>query len=94
MRTGLVSILGTLTLGIANFAVCATAANIPAQSQALPQSTAIPVRFEHSVDTNKAKVGDTVTAKTIQVVVLPDGRSIAKGSMLTWLIAKPTWTIT
>lgn len=88
MRTGLasipaVSILATLALGASNLAVCAGAANISAQSQALPQSTAIPVRFEHSVDTNKAKVGDAVTAKTIQVVVLSDSRSIAKGSTLT-----------
>jgi len=83
MRTGLVSILGTIAFGAANLAVYATAANVPAQSQVLPQSTAIPVSFEHSIDTKKAKVGDTVTAKTIQVVALPDGKSIAKGSTLT-----------
>jgi len=77
-----VSILGTLALGVTNFAVCATAATVPAQSQVLPQSTAIPVRFEHTVDTNKAKAGDEVTAKTIQVVVLPGDRSIPKGSLL------------
>src|SRR3984885_6237037 len=82
MRTALASILGTLALGVVTVAACAAAATVPAQSQALPQSTAIPVRFEHYVDTKKAKAGDAVTAKTIQVVVLPDGRSIAKGSVV------------
>jgi hypothetical protein len=76
------SILGTLALGVTNLAVCATAATVPAQSQVLPQSTAIPVRFEHSVDTKKAKAGDEVRAKTIQVIVLPGGRSIPKGAFL------------
>ncbi len=83
MRTGFASILGTFALGAAHFAACATAAIVPAQSQVLPQSTAIPVRFDHSIDTRKAKVGDAVTAKTIQVVILQDGKSIAKGSTLT-----------
>lgn len=82
MRTGLVSILGTVVLGAANLAVCATAADVPAQSQVLPQSTAIPVSFEHSIDTRRAKAGDPVTAKTMQVIVLPDGKRIAKGSTL------------
>ena len=83
MRNGLVSILGSLAFGAVNLAACAMGANLPAQSQVLPQSTAIPVRFEHSIDTKKAKVGDTVTAKTIQLIVLPDGKSIVKGSLLT-----------
>jgi len=68
-------------LGAANFAVCA-AATIPAQSQVLPQSTAIPVRFEKSIDTKKAKAGDPVKAKTMQVIILPNGKSIAEGSTL------------
>jgi hypothetical protein len=82
MRTTLASIIGTLALGVANFSVCAAAATVPAQSQVLPRSTAIPVRFEHSVDTKKAKVGDQVTAKTIQAIALPGGRSIPKGTLL------------
>lgn len=82
MHTGLVSILGTIALGAANLAVCVAAVNVPAQSQILPQSTAIPVRFEHSIDSNRANVGDTVTAKTIQVIMLANGESIAKGSKL------------
>jgi len=82
MRAGLVSILGTIAFGAANVAVCAVAANVPAQAQVLPSSTAIPVSFERSIDTKKAKVGDTVTAKTLQIVELPGGKSIAKGSRL------------
>jgi hypothetical protein len=82
MRTTLASILGTLALGVANFAVCATAANLPAHSQALPPSTAIPVRFEHSIDTRNAKAGEKVTAKTIQAIALPGGRTIPKGALL------------
>jgi hypothetical protein len=67
---------------MANVAVCAAAATVPAESQVLPQSTAIPVRFERSIDTKKAKIGDEVTAKTIQIIVLPSGRSIPKGAVL------------
>jgi hypothetical protein len=83
MRTGFASVLGTFALGVAHLAAYATTAVVPAQSQVLPQSTTIPVRFEHSIDVRKAKAGDAVTARTIQVVVLPDGKSIAKGSTLT-----------
>jgi hypothetical protein len=82
MRTASASIVGILALGVTNFAVFAGAATVPAQSQVLPHSTAIPVRFEHSVDTKKAKVGDEVTAKTMQVIALPSGRSIPKGAVV------------
>lgn len=87
MRTAFASIFGILALGVTNVALCATNATVPAQSQTLPQSTAIPVRFEHSVDTKKAKVGDEVTAKTIQVIALPGGRNIPKGALLVGHVA-------
>ena len=77
-----VSILGTIVLGVTNFAVGATPATVPAQSQVLLQATAIPVRFEHTVDTKKARIGDEVTAKTIQVVLLHGDSSIPKGALL------------
>jgi hypothetical protein len=73
---------GTLTLGILNLALYATAASVPALSQPLPQSTAIPVRFDHSVDAKKAKPGDTVTARTMQIIVLPGGETIPKGAVI------------
>ncbi len=73
---------GTLTFGILNLALYAMAATVPALSQALPRSTAIPVRFDHSVDAKKAKVGDTITSKTMQVIMLPGGEAIAKGTVI------------
>jgi hypothetical protein len=48
----------------------------------IPASTAIPVRFTQTVDSAKAKSGDTVTAQTIQSVVLPDGTSLSRGALL------------
>jgi hypothetical protein len=48
----------------------------------LPQITAIPVVFTHSIEAGRAKPGDPITATTMQIVVLPDGRSIPKGSIL------------
>ena len=69
---------GTIALGALNLASYATAATV----LALPQSTAIPVRFVHAVDAKKAKVGDVVTATTMQVVMLPGGESLAKGTVI------------
>ena len=74
--------MGTLALGVANLAFYAMAASVPAQSQSLPAATAVPVSFVHSVDAKKAKVGDTVTAKTMQVILLPGGASIDKGTVV------------
>jgi hypothetical protein len=74
--------LGTLAFGALNLALYATAATAPALPQTLPQSTVIPVRFEHSLTAKKAKAGDSVTAKTMQVIMLPGGGAIAKGSVI------------
>jgi hypothetical protein len=81
--------MGTLAFGVANLALCATAASVPAQSQSLPgqsqslpAATAVPVSFVHTVDAKKAKVGDKVTAKTMQVILLPGGASIDKGTVV------------
>jgi hypothetical protein len=81
--------IGTLAFGVANLAYYATAASVPAQSQSvpaqaqsLPAATAVPVSFVHSVDAKKAKAGDTVTAKTMQVILLPGGASIDKGTVI------------
>jgi hypothetical protein len=45
--------------------------------------TTIPVMFTHSIDASKAKAGDVVTAKTMQVVKLADGTEVPKGSTIT-----------
>jgi hypothetical protein len=48
----------------------------------IPESTAIPVRFTHTVDAAHAKSGDVVTAQTLQSVVLPGGGSLARGALV------------
>lgn len=48
----------------------------------LPAQTTIPVVFIHTENAAKAKAGDVVTAKTMQVVVLPNGDQLPKGSMV------------
>jgi hypothetical protein len=50
---------------------------------ALPPETAIPVRFVHTVDVYKAKPGDLIRAKTLQVITLPDGMELPKGTVVT-----------
>jgi hypothetical protein len=54
-----------------------------ARAITLPSETAIPVMFTHTVDAKKAKAGDVVTAKTMQVVLLPNGEQIPKGTLVT-----------
>ncbi len=48
----------------------------------VPPGTAVPVRFVRSVDASTARPGDRVTAKTLQVVMLPGGERFPKGSLL------------
>jgi len=64
-----------LAVGLLSIHSLCTAATIPA-------STAIPVRFTHTVDAAHAKSGDIVTAQTLQPLVLPDGLSLARGTMV------------
>lgn len=49
----------------------------------VPSSTALPVRFVHSVDARKAQPGDRVVAKLLRTVVTPDGFRIPKGTLIT-----------
>jgi hypothetical protein len=79
--------VGMLVVGVANLAFCANTASAAAQSQPLPAATAVPVRFVHTVDAKKAKVGDTVTAKTMQVILLPGGATIDKGTVVVGHVA-------
>jgi hypothetical protein len=46
----------------------------------LPEQTTVPVMFDHKIDAAKAKPGDTVTGRTMQVVLLGDGGELPKGS--------------
>jgi hypothetical protein len=49
----------------------------------LPAQTTIPVIFTHTENSAKVKAGDVVTAKTMQVVLLPNGDQIPKGALVT-----------
>jgi len=67
-----------IMLVVCVFCVCSTASF----AATIPASTAIPIRFTHTIDSARAKPGDLVTAQTIQAVVLPDGVNIARGAQL------------
>ena len=56
---------------------------MPGVAATLPSSTTIPVYFVHTVKAGKAKTGDQVTAKTMQVVRLPDGQILPSGTLIT-----------
>jgi hypothetical protein len=64
-----------LAVGLLSLHSLCTAATLPA-------SAAIPVRITHTIDASHAKSGDIVTAQTLQPVVLPDGSSLARGTMV------------
>lgn len=74
--TSIRSALCLAFLGCAAFAPAGRAITLPGQ-------TAIPVMFTHTVDAKKAKAGDVVTAKTMQVVLLPNGEQLPKGTLVT-----------
>ncbi len=46
----------------------------------LPPSTAIPVVFTHTIDAGKANSGTPVVAKTMQIVLLPSGQILPRGT--------------
>jgi hypothetical protein len=64
-------------------ALLGSAAMVPAsRAITLPAQTAIPVIFTHTENSGKAKAGDVVTAKTMQVVLLPNGDQLPKGALV------------
>ena len=67
-----------------SLALLSCAAFVPSgQAITLPGTTAIPVIFTHTINAGKAKAGDLVTGKTMQVVLLPNGEQLPKGSPVT-----------
>ncbi len=64
-------VLGIISIGISG-KLCHAAA--------LPPSTAIPVQFSHTLEAGKARQGDSVSARTMQVVLLPGGQVLPKGA--------------
>jgi hypothetical protein len=71
--------MGSLFLGLLGCAALAPAG----RAITLPEQTAIPVGFTHTINAAKAKAGDAVQARTMQVVLLPDGSQLAKGTLVT-----------
>jgi hypothetical protein len=77
-RTHAVLKIILLIIGI----VCIAAVPFVSHAQSLSPLTTIPVRFVHTVKSNRVHAGEPVLASTIQTVQLPDGQSIPKGSVL------------
>jgi hypothetical protein len=63
--------------------LCSLAFAPASRAITVPEQTTIPVIFTHTIQAGKAKAGDVVTAKTMQVVLLPDGQQIPKGTLVT-----------
>jgi hypothetical protein len=73
-----------LIAGLLVFGVLTSISGLPVRAieWTLPPSTALPVRFVHSVDASKARPGDLVMARTLQVIVLPSGQRLPKGTLV------------
>jgi hypothetical protein len=75
-----------LSLGVTAFTVISLLLSAPCASSAaqikIPTGTALPVRFVRSVDAKKARPGDRVTAKTLQLMILPGGQRLPKGTLI------------
>ena len=74
------------SLGVTAFTVIGLLLSAPcaiaATQTKVPPGTAIPVRFVRSVDAKRARSGDRVIAKTLQIVFLPGGQRLPKGTLL------------
>jgi hypothetical protein len=70
-----------ISYSILALSLCVPCAAVTNQNN-VPPSTTFPVRFIHSVDAKKARPGDRVIAKTMQVVNLPNGQQLPKGSLV------------
>jgi hypothetical protein len=74
------------SLGVTAFTLISLLLSVPCATSAtptkVPPGTALPVRFVRSVDAKKARPGDRVTAKTLQVVILTGGQRLPKGTLL------------
>jgi hypothetical protein len=74
------------SLGVTAFTLIALLLSAPCATSAtqtkVPPGTALPVRFVRSVDAKRARPGDRVIAKTLQIVFLPGGQRLPKGTLL------------
>src|SRR5471030_909033 len=69
---------------------CMAVEGLYVQAQSIPFSTAIPVAFMRTLEAGKVKAGEIVVVETTQVVILPDGQVIAKGTTITGHVIKST----
>lgn len=65
--------------------------SVATMASTLPPSTTIPVIILDTVDAGKAKPGHEIKAKTMQLVRLPSGASIPKGSMVLGHVSQVHW---
>jgi hypothetical protein len=67
--------------GLSTLALLGCIVTAPAGHGAtLPGQTTVPILFTHTIKAAKAKAGDKVTARTMQVVLLPSGEQLPKGT--------------
>ncbi len=82
-----------LSLGVTAFTLIGLLLSAPCATSAtqtkVPPGTALPVRFVRSVDAKKARPGDRVIAKTLQIVILPGGQRLPKGTLLVGHVVDP-----
>lgn len=63
-----------------------------AKTAPLPDGTAIPIVFTHTINARREKQGDKVTAKTMQVIFYGSSQSIAKGSLVVGHVVGASYT--
>jgi len=81
MKTILIKKPANRTLTVLSF-VIAACAGVRCAAETLPASTALPVEFTSTIEAGKAAVNDPVRARTMQIVLLPNGEQIPKGSIV------------
>lgn len=69
---------------------CMAAQDMPSQAEKSPSSTAIPVIFTQTLEAGKVKPGETVIARTTQVVFLPGGQILLNGTTLVGHVVEST----
>jgi hypothetical protein len=67
---------------LAAILVIVACTSLRSEASTLPPSTAVPVVFTTTIKAGSTKVNDPIWAKTMQVVLLPRGETIPKGSIV------------
>ena len=75
---------------IASSFALAQGAHAASPTTELPARTTLPIVFTRTVSADHAKAGDTVSARTIQVVHLPDGSTLPAGTKIVGHVVSAT----